>query len=253
MLTLVILVLFLGVVVTVLLAGWTLWFQTYIYTEPPTGLLWRGPAAGAAVLAAIVVWVFFDYQAPGRYRPLYEFSPRETVKPFPELLVPTASGKEDVYKLRAGTRNEYRLGGLSSGKALPTRPAEVIVVEDGAKASFKPERDEQGNFKQRSTKGLWGESKEPLRYLDEKGRVMYEDGLGTLASYKPGWLLGNLVLNFLLLGVLFGALWVALEFQWPHALGQAVVIWGVLLLFVMPPLLTRAEQVAREREAARGA
>ena len=47
------------------------------------------------------------------------------------------------------------------------------------------------------------------------------------------------------------SLWLLLQFQWPHALGQAFVFWGIMILFVMPPVLTRAENVAKERAAAR--
>ena len=58
--------------------------------------------------------------------------------------------------------------------------------------------------------------------------------------------MGNLLLNALLLAVCFVALWLLLTFQWPHALGQAVVLW-LMLLFALAPLLTKVEGVARQR------
>jgi hypothetical protein len=235
-----------------LLTAWALWFQAYIYTEPSAGIAWRGPAAGSAVMAVLLLWVVFDYHAPGRYRPLWEFSSAEDAKPFPELRVPGPGGQEKVYRLRPGTRGDYREDGLSSGKPLPARPREVIVTEETERSVFKPERDEKGNFKERTVVRFGREVKEPLRYIDEKGRVMEEDSLGQLASrFRWGRFLGNCLLNFLFLAVVFVGLWLILRFQWPHALGQAVVLWAVMLLFVLPPLLTRAEQVAQQR-ASRG-
>lgn len=245
------LVLIVLVVATLLAGAWTLWFQAYLYTEATTGIAWRAPAAGGAITAAVLLWVFFDYHSPGRYRPLWEFSASEESKPFPELIVPSGTGRQVVYKLRPGTRGDYRLDGLPSGKQLPTRPAEIIVVEGSEKSVFKPEVDAEGHYKQRSTTSFGRETKEPLRYVDEKGRVMLEDSLGQLAGrFRVGWLLGNLFVNFVLLAACFVALWLLLGFQWPHALGQAVVVWLVMLLFVLPPLLTRAEEVAQQRAAA---
>lgn len=239
------------VVLTLLLTAWTMYVQAYLYTEPTPGVEWRGPAAAGAVMAVVLLWVVFDYAAPGRFRPLWEFSSSVDAKPFPELRVVNANGKEDVYKLRPGTRGEYRLGGLSSGKQMPTRPLEIIVVEDSERSVFKAELDAKGNFKQRTTTAFGHESKQPVRYLDEKGRVMTEDSPGQLSSFRAGLFLGNVMLNAMLAAVLFVALWLLLRFQWPHALGQAAVLWLLLLLFVLPPILTRAEDVSRQRSAAR--
>ena len=64
------------------LAAWTLFFQGYIYTEPVTGVAWRGPAAGSAVMAVLLLWVLLDYHSPGAYRPLHEFETTQDGKPF---------------------------------------------------------------------------------------------------------------------------------------------------------------------------
>ena len=42
-----------------------------------------------------------------------------------------------------------------------------------------------------------------------------------------------------------------LRFGWPTALLQAVVYWLVMTLFVMPPVLTRAEDVSKQRAITR--
>jgi hypothetical protein len=247
-LILLLVLLFLWIVLAAVLTGWSLWFQAYVYTEPAGGLAWRGPAAASGIMAVLLIWIVFDYRAPGRYRPLWEFSSTEDKKPFPELRIPTAAG-EEVYKLRSvGGRHEYRLKGLTSGRPLPSRPARLVVREGEEKSTFEPERDAEGNFFQHRPP-WWSLSQrvEPLRYIDEKGRVMVEGALGQLSTFRGGWFFGNVLFNLLLLAALFACLWLVLRFGWPLALLQAVVIWLVLLLFVLPPVLTRAEAVALSR------
>jgi hypothetical protein len=252
-LTLILLVLLLWVVLTVLLSAWTLWFQAYIYSEPTSGIFWRGPAAGSAVMLVLLLWFFLDYRdPPGRFRTLFEFSSTDDSKRFDELRVPRDK-TEDVYRLvRGGARGEYRLKGQPTGKVLPSRPKKIIVVEGDERYTFEPERDAQGNFKARTTSSWFGSSSsDELRYIDNRGRVMLESSLGQLSTFRGGRFVGNLFLSFLLLAAFFAALWLILRFQWPHALGQAFVFWGVMQLFILPPVLTRVETVAKERAQAR--
>ncbi len=254
MLTLILLVLLLWAVLTVLLSAWTLWFQAYIYNEPTSGIAWRGPAAGSALTLVLIVWIFLDYRPPsGRFRPFFESSATDDSKPFPELRVPTEKG-EDVYRLIPGRGTEYRLKGQPTGKVLTKNPKRIIVIEDGERYVFEPERDAKGNLNRRSSPSsswLGSEASEELRYIDAKGRVMVESSLGRLSTFRSGRFVGNLLLNFVFLAAWFAVLWLVLRFQWAHALGQAVVFWGVMLLFIMPPVLTRVETVAKERAQAR--
>jgi hypothetical protein len=246
--TLVLLVLLVWVILTVVLAGWSLFLQQYLYTEATPGLAWRGPAAGSALTFILLIWLVCDYRTPGGYRPLWEFSSRDTTT-FPELRVPSATG-EEVYKPIPGKLNEYHLNGQTRGQALTARPPMLIVIEGDKRSTFKPERDEKGNFKQQTSTRFGRESKEPLRYLDESGRVMVEGSLGQLTVSRPGRFIGNLLLNLGFLGACFVSLWLLLGFQWPHALIQAFVVWGVVLLFVWPPVLAQVERTAAERAAA---
>ncbi len=255
MLTLFLLVLVLFAVVAVLLSAWTLWFQAYIYSEPTTGIAWRGPAAGAAVTAFLIVWVVLDYRTPGGWRTIFDSTSSTESKPFPELRVPKPGGGYSTYKLSPTGRLDYRLDGKPppAGKQMPSRPAEIVAVAPGGEESvFKPDRDQKGNFKVPTTSTWFGKAQTaPLRYTDPKGQVMLETSIGQVSTFHTGWVIGTFILNLLFLGVWFLSLWLLLNFQWPHALGQAVVFWGVMLLFVMPPVLTRAETVAKERAAAR--
>jgi hypothetical protein len=80
---------------------------------------------------------------------------------------------------------------------------------------------------------------------------MADSSIGTISIFHFGWMLMNLILNFGLLVVWFVSLWLLLRFQWAHALGLAFVFWLVMVLFVMQPVLTKAENVAQERAAQR--
>lgn len=244
MLILIVLILLLWIVLVVLLTGWSMWFQSAIYTEPSTGMVWRGPAAASALMVVVLVWVVLDYRSPGRYRPLWETTSTEQVKQFDELRVPVSQERDEVYRRRPGTRSEYHLDGLPSGRPLPSTPPKIVVEENGERYTFEPQRDAQGHFKRRPG--------EPLRYLDEKGRVMVEGALGQIETFRTGWFVANLVLNLAFLTAAFLGLWLLAHFQWLHALGQAIVLSLLLLLFVMPQLLSRAERVAQERAVARG-
>lgn len=252
MLTLLAILVLFGLLLAGVLTAWAMFFQARIYTEPSPGLAWRGPAAGGAILLVVLLWAFAAYQAPGRFRPFWESSSTEDSPMIPELRVPnSATGGEDIYKLRRGTR-EYTIGGRPNGNPLPDRPLpHVVAVEregdEVRKSTFKPERDEAGQFVQRERRSWFGGStKEPLRYIDENGRVMYEKGFGQLSQVRGSWFLGNVLLNLLLLAVTFVALWLVLNFQLAHALGQAVVVW-IMLLFALTPLLSKVEAVAKQR------
>ncbi|HZY89695.1 MAG TPA: hypothetical protein VFE78_33045 [Gemmataceae bacterium] len=246
MLTLILVLLLLWFALGVLLAAWTLWFQGYIYSEPAPGVFWRAPAAAAALTVVVCLWVFIDYRAPGRYRTLFEFSGQEEQRPYPELRIRTPEGRERAFLLRKDERGrpEYR---DKDNRLLPDRPDKIIVVEGGQQYVFLPERDAKGNFKVAR-----GES---LRYNEEggQGRYMVEGQWGRVASYHFGWLVLDVFLNGLHFVVWWAVLWLLLRFQWSHALGLAFAFWGVMTLFVLPPLLTRAEEVARQRAETKAA
>ncbi|HZV07991.1 MAG TPA: hypothetical protein VE999_23105 [Gemmataceae bacterium] len=241
MLSLVLIVLVVFVVLSLLLAAWTLFFQGYIYSEPAEAIYWRAPAAGAALTLFLVIWIILDYRSiekpgdEGRYRPLHEFSPRETER-YDKLTI-TNQDRKKVQYTRQGN-NQYVSQG---GRRLPERPLEIIATDkEGQEHVFKPPTDEKGNFKV--------EKNQPLRYYEEgnPSRYMEEGYLGQITIFHSGWLVMGLLLNFCFFIVWFVCLWLLMRFQWSHALGQAFVAW-LISLFVLPMLLTQAEKVRRER------
>jgi hypothetical protein len=235
----VLIVLVVWIVLSVLLSAWSLWFQSYIYSEPLSQVYWRGPAAGTAVTVLMAVWIFFDYRAPGRYPPLHDFS-GSTTKSYRELRIPNDRGQDVLYTRRQTAQGERYLN--ADNRELPARPRKVKVKDPDTDEEhvFEPELDARGRFKV--------EGNNPLHYQrDDKKEVMDERYLGTITTYHGGWLFVDLLLNFLLLTGCWVSLWLLLQFQWAHALGQAIVLWAVLILFVMPPILKRAETTAQER------
>jgi hypothetical protein len=225
-------------VLSVFLAAGTLWLQAYIYTEPVQGLIWRAPAAGTVVFLSILLWVYLDYQAPARYSTLWQFSAEDEII-YPKLIVPRRDGKEDVYRRVRGDRGFSYHG---ADHPIPSRPDKIIALqENGERRVFEPDRDEKGKFKVAS-----GQS---LLYKDSTGLVMEEGQLGSVRTFYPSRLILNLFLNFLLLVTWFVSLWLVLRFQLSRAFGMAVVLWGVMLLFIMPQVLKLAEDAAHQRAA----
>lgn len=241
-LSLVLIVLVVFAVLSLLLAAWTLFFQGYIYSEPAEAIYWRAPAAGAALTLFLLIWIVLDYRSiekptdkEGRYRPLHDFSARETEK-YDELTI-VNQDRQKVPYTRQGD-NQYLSKG---GKRLPGRPLEIIAKgKDDQVHVFKPQTDDKGNFKV--------EKDQSLRYYEEgnPSRYMEEGSLGDITIFHFGWLVMGLLLNFGCLLVWFVCMWLLLRFQWSHALGLAFVAW-LISLFVLPMLLTQAEKVAKER------
>jgi hypothetical protein len=239
--SLIVIVLVVWVALSLLLAAWTLFFQGYIYSEPVSAIYWRAPAAGTALTVFVVLWMILDYRSvqergdEGRYQPLHNFSYRDT-ETYEHLWI-IRDGKKEQYDWRG---NQYV---NKSGRTLPERPTKVIASHkaDGDEHVFEPKRDEKGNFKI--------EKDQPLRYYekDNPSRYMEEGYLGRISITHFSWLVMNLLLNFGFLAVWFVSLWLLLRFQWSHALGLAVVFWLVMLLFIMPMILKKAEDVRKER------
>ncbi len=238
MLSLFLILLVLWVVLAILLAAWTLWFSGYLYNEPTDKIYWRAPAAGAAVLLAQVIWVWTDYRAPGQYQVFWYASESAKQDPYKEIRTVTPEGEEEVYlfSTRSDGKGQYKTRG---GRVLTTRPRQIIVLEGEEKVVYEPDRDPKGNFKPSDDGNVY--------YRDSKGRVLVEGQFHYREVPKRGRLLGGFVLHFLVLIACFLSLWLLLRFQWPHALGQAFVLWGVLIMFVMPVLLSHAEEIARQR------
>ena len=238
-LSLILILLVVFVVLSLLLAAWTLFFQGYIYSEPVSAIYWRAPAAAAALTLFLGIWVAIDYRSihdrneEGRYQPLHNFSYSETAT-YEYLWIYRDDRKEQF--TRQGNQYVNR-----NGRRLPERPLQIIAGHkaEGDEHVFKPRLDDKGRFKTENGQ---------VRYYEEGNnkRYMEEGSIGQVSTSRFSWLLMALVLNFGFLLVWFLSLWLLLEFQWPHALGLAFVAW-LISLFILPMILTQAEKVRKER------
>jgi hypothetical protein len=252
---LLLILLLVGFVVAVFLWLGTLWLQGYIYSEPAQGLEWRAPAAGAAVMVFLAVWCFLDYRLADPaaedlpLNTLWNFSPTETYpsKPWPNFWS-VKNGKETEYVLRkSGQTGGVRYVDPSTNQPW-SRESNGIV-----QAVIIPEGDKKVRFDLDLPGGKFKPG-EPARYKEDDGqhRVLTEDELltGQMSRFRFGLLVGNIVLNLLHLGVWFACFWLLLRFQWPHALGLAVVFWALMMFAVFPPLLFQTKQAVKARASA---
>jgi hypothetical protein len=232
------------------LFAWTLWFQAYIYTEPVGQLWWRAPAAGTALALFLVLWIAVDYRAVKNdpdarypYGPIQEMPVAATTpKPFDKLYVPLDENTEVEFTRQTEfdgqkTGHSYRHG----RDVMKGRPPKIIVVENDQKVVFEPDHDAKGQFK--------AERGQPLFYRDSKGRALREGTFDPEPSYRVFPVLLGLFLNGTFFALWFVCLWLLLRFQMWHALGLAVVLYVVMLLFVIGPVMSRAEDVARPKPA----
>jgi hypothetical protein len=245
------LVLLLWVVLMGFLFAWTFWFQGYIYTEPVGRLWWRAPAAGTALTVFLIIWIAIDYRGAKSnpdvrypYGPIQEMPlAAKTPKPFETLCVPSGENTEVKYrreKVLEGQNTHYVY--RHNDQVMPGRPPKVIgEEEDGQRVVFEPDRDAKGQFKV--------ERGQVLFYRDGKGRAMREGTFELEPSYRVFPVLLGLFLNGAFLALWFVCLWLLLRYQMWHALGLAVALFVVMLLFVIGPVMSRAEDVAHPKPA----
>jgi hypothetical protein len=235
------------------LFAWTLWFQAYIYTEPATQLWWRAPAAGTVIALFLAAWVFIDYRAvKNSPETRYPFGPVQEMplksaaqEPFEKLYLDEnsdAAYTRTTVTEGKQTRFEYRRG----QDVLPSRPPRVVAVENDEKVVFEPDRDAKGNFKPDPVDSL-------LRYRDSRGNILYERTFEREAPSRTLAVMFGLFLNIGFLAVWFACMWLLLRYQFWHALGLAVVMYAVMLLFVIGPVMATAEQAARPKPMAQAA
>jgi hypothetical protein len=250
---LILLLIFVGL--TVVLAAGALFFQGYFYTEPTAGLIWRAPAAAAALTALFAIWSFMAYRSPGSYDALFNFTSTED-QPRPKKLWSVSQGKKTLFEIRKDQNGHERYVDAQTNK--PWRRSEAVIIEeDGQEVRFDADRDADGNFKaekSKAPKGLqWlvGEGAElSLRYRDSRGRTMTEDGIGQLSVTRKGVWFVNMLLNLLHFLLWFAVLWLLLRFYWSHALGLAFVIWLIVTIPLLPMLLGEASALGTQKQTA---
>src|SRR5207248_582839 len=188
-------------------------------------------------------WCFLAYRAPGNYNTLFEFTSASDQRLFPQFWA-VKRGTEILYEDKTNSRGRHEYRDRKTNKVWSRSDSEgvveAIVVEDnGAKIRFEAELNPDRTFK--AAPG------EPVRYVEAGGRrrVMTDNDIGRLSTVRWGNILANLLLNFLHLVFWFAVLWLALRFQWGHALGLAAALWVVVTLTILPPLFKRMDDAGR--------
>jgi hypothetical protein len=238
--------------VVILWAG-TLGLQGLIYNEPAPALHWRAPVAGAALAAFVGAWCFLSYsmysselsanpnQAQLPLDTIFRFQPVRTR--LVDKLWSVQDEKEIPFKKRdTGPHGvEYRDAKTNAPwkRSDPSGIVKAIIVEDenGQKMRFEPRLTREGNFV----------APEAFPTYYEVGGRHYMDTLGRVSLFHRSLWFLNILFNIALFGVWFVCLWLVLNYQWPHALGLAVVLWVVMILIVMPMLFDRVRETASRR------
>jgi hypothetical protein len=216
---------------TALLWGGTRLIQAMLYENVPPDLLWRAPAAAAALTAFIGAWALLNYVAaePGQtdlpYDNIFNFTTEKVAeRPVLEFVAVRGSAREKYTfrDLPGSPRTEYRGPDNKVWSAPREKDVQALVVKEG---------DHDVTFKADPTHG---------RFVEEGGR-RYLDGesFGRITTPRGGgsWL--RVLLNGLHFAVWFVCLWLLLRFQWPHALGLAVALW-LVMTFVVPFIFKKA-------------
>lgn len=235
------------------LAVGTIFLQGYINTEPVDNIQWRAPVAGSVLTLFLLLWVYLDFRSPGDYGPLQSFDAGKD-DTFKEFRVITQDGTDETYKPAGNIRRgqpDFRLNGQVQGQTPPQRPLKVIVQENGVDVIFEPPmeagqaKDKGGTAHFKTEKGAY------LRYYDKKsGRYMVEGHFYQASKPATGKLIVNLLINFAHLAVWIAVLWLVLEFRFWHAVGLGLVVWGAATLLLLPPVLSKTEEISLQRAAA---
>jgi hypothetical protein len=217
-------------VLSALLWGGSRWIQGALYERIPTDLIWRAPAAAAAVTAFLLIWAMINSAALGPgdtelpYNTLLQFSPERLSEPVPEMTVERADGKVIYKKVSLPTTpptQEYRDAEHNQFKPERAKDVKSITIKDGDnEIRFLPDPNEQ-------------------RFKEEKGRrSLYYESFGRLTTPRTGatWLI--IVLNLVHLALWFVVVWLLLQFNWPHAIVGAICLWAAMTLLA-PSILDR--------------
>ena len=239
----------LTLVVVAVALGVVLWIgaataQGYFYDAPTDGLVWRAPAAAAAITVFLLLWSAIEYRSPRSTDPIFEYTSLRSTDITKVISVKkTESGEKEIaYELRHGSgRPEFR----DEKGAVWTRSSSGMMV-----ALIIEEDGEQKRFSAKLVDGKFaaGSATEPLRYVEDNGRrYIIDNQLGKVYGTNRSALPFTIFLNVAHLLVWFAVLWPLLRFQWSHALGFAAVCWLLLTLALLPFLFGRARDAGDKK------
>jgi hypothetical protein len=234
----------LAFVLAVVLWGGSLFAQSYFYTEPASGLFWRGPLVAAALTLFYFLWAMLNFTGsdPGTgevpYPAVWQFSNRVFLvsTPVPEFVSKKIRGDEPVVcqldKSQPGVVYKCVDG---TGNWAPAGVEWIKLVHDGTEYTFeydKSKSDDSGGYRVFVDKHSdW--------QMDERwiGRPGYTSFFRVLVYLFLNWI--HLVLWFI-------GLWLVLRFSWPHALAIGLVMWFAFTLMIVPALSATVQTALRQ-------
>jgi hypothetical protein len=237
----------------VLLWAGAAWLQGYIYSEPAGQLYWRAPAVAALLTLWLGFWSNREYRAylddrePSRYGALYQFSATDK-RVFEEFWVKEGDQKVRYMKHRIPQANRPGRPEFVS-EATPhhpwTRTDEIILKENKLDVVYKIQKDKNNKVKEAALPWPATGTKGAL-YRSDSGGILTEDMVrtGRSESFRWGPFFTYALLNFGFLTLWFIGLWVVLRFQWAHALGLSLALWAAAIIFIVPPLVERVDNLA---------
>jgi hypothetical protein len=242
--SLILILIVLGVVLSGLLWAGTLFLQNYLYTTVTTGAYWQAPTAAAVMTLFFIGWCMLDANSPGAtatdlpYDVIFRFSAKEYKDPVDKLWSVKKGVKEPILYVRkrvGQNRYEYLDTSEKKGPWQPDKVEEILLEgkeQPGQKLRFKRITAGEGGYR---------------TYADDDGWTMTEVSIGQPSRFRYGRFFGNLLLNGLHFLLWFLCLWLLLRFQWAHALGLAAGLWVVMTLTVLWYLLPQAGAAAVPR------
>lgn len=226
----------------ILFWGLTVFLQGYLYSEPAAHIPVRAVIAAAVVGGVIGAWTYANAKSDkkGKYGPLHDFD---------------STGMTDVYEFTA----VRKYPGVKGADGQPKEEKATFKRAEGQKsATFVEEKTGKPfqlntsefvttAFELKEADGKVGKFEAVFAQKDvyaagkpftEPGTKRHVDGdvPGTIFAPSTKAKIYAIALNVLNYLAWFLALWLAMRFAWPHALGLAA-IFGLLTMLVVGPLL----------------
>jgi hypothetical protein len=233
----------LSLVLAVVLWGATQFGQSYFYTEPASGLLWRAPAAAGILTFFYLLWSLLNYAGgnPANgdlpYPVLWRFSNRIYMvdSPVPEFTSKTKNTEPTLFKLDKTQLRGTNYKQAEGPENWSARGVEWISLKhDGKEYKFESDKtykEAGGGY---------------ARFVDkENGWEMREIEIGQPSHTSSFRLLVYFCLNVLHLIVWVAVVWLVLRFSLPHAVLLAFLMWLAFTLMMLPLLFGNVQSAVR--------
>ena len=230
-------------VLAVVLWGGSLFAQSYFYTEPASGLYWRGPVVAAALTLFYFIWSSLnlaggDSTGDVPYPAVWQFSNRIFLvqSPVPEIVCKKKGDDEPaVYQLDKSQPGVIYKRVDGAGNWSPSGVEWIKLNYDGTEYTFEYDKNMSKDAGYYSV------------FVDKNSDwQMDERWIGQPGHTSTFRVLVYLFLNWIHLLLWFAGLWLVLRFSWQHALAIGLVMWLAFTLMIVPVLGTNVQTALRQ-------